>query len=192
MMAQASKAPSPITVRLAREEDMADLASMVDDFVKGHPAEKHPRALDALRTAYFGSNPVAEVVVAERNGHIVAMGQWIRIYDMFWGMFAGRADWLYVRPEARGLGISAAILALICERIRASGAQFLYGQGTEHTKSLYKRSALPGPPSCDFHLGNEAFERLADLSGRPPREIVRALPEPSLNRVERRQNPTDG
>ena len=59
---------------------------MVNDFVKGHPAEKHARSRSALREAYFGDAPVANLVVAVSDGRVVGMGQWTRIYDMFWSM----------------------------------------------------------------------------------------------------------
>lgn len=180
-------ASSGIVVRPALEEDIAELASMVDEFVKGHLAENHRRSLDVLRAAYFGREPVAEIVVAERRGRVVAMGQWMRIHDMFWGMFGGRADWLYVKPEARGLGISAAILAMICERVRLAGGEFLYGQGNDNTKTLYARSAVAGPEYVDFHLGGEAFQEIADLSGLEPRQVVQGLPQPELNRVPARR-----
>ena len=47
-----------LTVRLARETDLDDVEEMVNDFVKGHPAEKHPRPRSALRAAYFGNAPL--------------------------------------------------------------------------------------------------------------------------------------
>lgn len=175
-------AEASIVIRIASEDDAAQLMSMVDDFVKGHRAENHPRSLDSLLSAYFGSHRVAEMVVADRDGRVVAMGQWVRYYDMFWGMYGGRAEWLYVRPDSRGLGISAAILALICERIRQLGGSFLYGQGDDETSSLYERSAIAGPPIVDFHLSGEAFQSIADLAGLPPRQVVQRLPNPELNR----------
>jgi GNAT superfamily N-acetyltransferase len=155
-----------IVVRPAREDDVPDIASMVDDFVKGHKAQRHVRSQEALRAAYFGRRPVAEIIVAEWRGRVVGMGQWARIYDMFWGMVGGRADWLYVRPEARGLGIS-----------------FLCGSGNDRTRGIYERSAMLSGTSVEFHLSAAAFQRVADLAGLSPRVIVRGLPAPELNRA---------
>lgn len=53
--------------------------------------------------------------------------------------------------------------------------------------SLYERAAMPGGSSTDVFLSAEAFQRLADLAGRPCREIVRRLPDPSLNTVPARK-----
>lgn len=162
---------------------------MVDDFVKGHPAQQHPRSLDDLRSAYFGPNPVAEIVVAEREGRLIGMGQWTRIYDMFWSMFGGRVDWLYVRPEARGRGVAIAILATIGDRVRQAGGEFLLGQGNDETTPFYERCAIATGGSRDCYLSAEAFQVLADLAGRSPRELVGHLPEPALNRVPARPRP---
>ena len=41
------------------------------------------------------------------------MGQWTLIYDMFWSAYGGNVEWLYVRPEHRGSGVVAAIVAEI-------------------------------------------------------------------------------
>ncbi len=176
-----------VVVRLAVEGDAEEIAAMVDDFVKGHPAENHPRSLESLRADCFGSDPVAEIVVAERGGRVVAMAQWQPFYDMFWGARGGRADWLYVKPEVRGLGVWAAVLAKLCERVREGGGRFLYGQGTDETGALYERFAIMGPPYRDFHLGGNAFETVADLVGLEPREIVARLPDEGANRLPSRR-----
>lgn len=76
----------PFTVRPAHARDVPTLAAMVDDFVRDHPARSHPRSAEDLRDAFFGPHPVAEIVVAERSREVVGMGQWSRIFDMFWGM----------------------------------------------------------------------------------------------------------
>jgi GNAT superfamily N-acetyltransferase len=118
-----------LNVRIACEADICDVEDMVNDFVKGHPAEKHVRSRSALREAYFGDAPVANLVVAVRDGRVIGMGQWTRIYDMFWSMYGGNVDWLYVRPEHRKSGVVVAIIAAICAELREIGAEFLHGGG---------------------------------------------------------------
>ena len=91
-----------LTVRPACEADLDDIENMINDFVRGHPAEKQTRSRSALREAYFADVPVANLVVAVHHGAVVGMGQWTRIYDMFWSMYGGNVEWLYVRPDERG------------------------------------------------------------------------------------------
>ena len=168
-----------LLIRDANENDIPAIESMVADFVKGHPAENHPRPSQALRSAYFGERPVAHMLVAERNGQIVGMGQWTLIHDMFWGMFGAEAGWLYVRPGCRGSGIVAALVARLCAQAAAVGAQFLHGGGGEGPSRLYERVAI-GQVSGDCHLSGKAFQVFATLDGLPPREIVRSLPARAL------------
>ena len=168
-----------LLIRDANENDIPAIESMVADFVKGHPAENHPRPSQVLRSAYFGERPVAHMLVAERNGQIVGMAQWTLIHDMFWGMFGAEAGWLYVRPDCRGSGIVAALVARLCAQAAAVGAQFLHGGGSEGPSRLYERVAI-GQVSGECHLSGKAFQVFAKLDGMPPREIVRSLPAPAL------------
>jgi len=174
-----------LIVRRAVEGDLEAIEEMVADFVKGHPAENTSRPRAALRDAYFGPAPVANLVVAVEGGRVVGMGQWTRIYEMFWGVYGANVEWFYVRPKSRGRGISAAIVAEICSQVRQAGGDFLYGGGGDEIEPLYERVAI-GWPTNSCHVSAEAFQVLADLAGRSPRDIVRGLPTPEMNRVPAR------
>lgn len=174
-----------LAIRPVREADIDDLEDMVNDFVKGHPADKHARSRNALREAYFGDAPVANLVVAAREGHAIGMGQWTRIYDMFWSRYGGHVDWLYVRPNHRGSGVVVAIIAQICADVREKGGEFLHGSGDEDAERLYERVAI-GRSTEECHLSAEAFQAFADLAGANPRDIVRRLPGSELNRMPAR------
>ena len=170
-----------LRIRAARLDDLPAIEEMVEDFVKGHPAENHARSSDALRKAYFGERPVTHLLLAERDGDIVGMGQWRLGHDMFWGWFFVEAEWLYVRPRCRGSGIAAALVAAICGHGRRAGAQFLHGGGGEGPQKLYERVAI-GMESRECFVSAKGFQVLADLEGLPVREIVRRLPTPELSR----------
>jgi len=170
-----------LSIRNANENDIAEIESMVAEFVKGHPAENHPRSTQALRAAYFGDHPLTHLMVAERNGEIVGMAQWRLIHDMFWGMFGADAEWLYVKPKYRGSGIVAALIARICAQATEAGAQFLHGGGGEGPSRLYERVAI-GMESRDCFLSAKAFQVFAKLDGLAAREIVRRLPTKEMGR----------
>ena len=173
-------------IRIANRGDVPALAEMVNDFVRGHPAQDKHRPHGHLLAAYFGPKPVAEVLIAEWQGNVVGMIQWTRIYDMFWSMFGGLAEWLYVRPEARGLGLSAAMLALMAHRVREAGGEFIHGAGGAGTRSLFRRLAESSSDRYSYYLSAEAFQQVADMAHLEPREIVRKLPAPELSSVPAR------
>jgi len=162
-------------IRRATANDTAEIERLVADFVKGHPAENHPRSSNALGDAYFGEHPVAHLLVAKRDGEIVGMAQWRLIYDMFWGMFGAEAGWLYVKPHYRGSGIVAAVVARLCSEASEAGAKFLQGGGGDGPSRLYERVAI-GQSDRVCHLSGKAFQLFAELDGLPVREIVRRLP----------------
>jgi len=169
-------------VRPATEADLAEIAAMIEDFVGAHPARNHPRPISRLREAYFGANPVAHLLVATRGGRVIGMAQWSRIYDAFWAMFGGAVEWLYVRPQCRGLGIPAALVAEICCDVRNAGGEFLTGAAeSDASLALFARVAINWPArTCN--VSGEGFQVFADLAGRSPREIVGALPSQDLSR----------
>ena len=168
-----------LSIRGANENDIEEIERMVADFVKGHPAEFHPRSSKALREAYFGDRPVAHLLVAERGSEIVGMAQWRLIHDMFWGMFGAEAEWLYVKPNRRGSGIVAALAARLCAQAAEAGAQFLKGGGGEGPSKLYERVAI-GHSDRVCYVSGKAFQRFANLDGLSVREIVRRLPAKEL------------
>jgi GNAT superfamily N-acetyltransferase len=175
-----------ITVRSATENDLAVIGEMIEDLVQGHPASQFPRSATRLREAYFGARPVANLVVACREERVVGMTQWSRLFDNFWSMFGAELEWLYVRPDSRGLGIPAAILAEVCRRARSEGCEFIKGGAeSDENGALYTKVAM-GFPSRTLYLSAEAFQVCADLAGKPAREIVRGLPDPVLNRTAAR------
>lgn len=166
--------PPSLVVRPAVDDDLEAISEMLADFVRGHPAEHHPRPREALRAAYLGAHPVARLFVAVRADRVIGMGQWSRIFEMFWAMHGGRPEYLYVRPEARGLGVAAAIIAAICDDVRRAGGAYLWAAYADDVAPLYERFAIASD-ARECHLSGEAFQRFADLAGQPVRTIVRNL-----------------
>jgi predicted N-acetyltransferase YhbS len=157
-------ASTALSIRRATVDDVVEIERMVADFVKGHPAENHPRSRDALREALFGEHPVAHLLVAERRNEVVGMVQWRLIFDIFWGMLGAQADWLYVEPRSRGSGIVAALVARLCAEAAQAGAKFVQGGGGEGPSKLYERVAI-GHADRTCHLSAKAFQAFAALDG---------------------------
>ena len=56
-----------LIVRRAAENDIPALTVLIDGFAKGHPAEHYSRSAERMREALFGSQAVAQVLLAERH-----------------------------------------------------------------------------------------------------------------------------
>ncbi len=171
---------SDLIVRRATTDDVPVLAGLIDGFAKGHPAERHVRSVDVLRDALFGGQPIAHVLLAERNATVIGFGAWRKAYDLFWSMYGGDGLGLYVIPAQRGFGVGLCIVAAICADIREHGGQFLQASYAAELSPLYERLAV-GRPERACHVSALAFERLAAVAGRSARDIIRALPEKNLN-----------
>jgi GNAT superfamily N-acetyltransferase len=183
IMATQDAATFNLSIRRACDDDLDDLVAMVEDFVRGNRAEPFPRSRDKLRAAYLSDDPVGRMFVAVKHGRVVGMAQWLRMFDMFWSSFGARVDWLYVRPDARALGIAAALIAEICDDVRRCGGEFIWGSGDDTASRLYQKVANSWP-TRECAVAGEAFQVFADLAGRSPRDIIRGLPAPELNRVD--------
>jgi GNAT superfamily N-acetyltransferase len=177
-----------LIVRPATPDDIAVLATLIDGFAKGHPAECHVRSLDRLRDAFFGNQPVAHALLAEKNATVVGFGAWRKAYDFFWSMYGGDGLGLYVVPSHRGLGVAACLVAAICAEIREHGGHFLQTSYDADLSQLYERVGV-GRSERACHISALAFDRLAGMAGRSAREIVRALPDKTLNYVSEDTSP---
>jgi hypothetical protein len=171
---------SDLMVRRATADDVPILAVLIDGFAKGHPAEGHARSAEMLREVFFGGQPIAHALLAEKNATAIGFGAWRKAYDLFWSMYGGDGLGLYVIPAQRGFGVGLCIVAAICADIRENGGQFLQASYDAELSPLYERVAV-GRPERACHVSALAFERLVAAAGRSARDIIRALPEKSLN-----------
>src|SRR5262245_21759728 len=97
---------SKVHDRPATLEDLEVLQRLIGEYATGHPAERRPTPLPLLQAAFFGPSPASQVMIAVKQGAVVGFGSWHKIVDLFWGVFGGEIDALYVNPEQRGRGIA--------------------------------------------------------------------------------------
>jgi len=173
---------SDLIVRPATVDDIPVLARLIDGFARGHPAEGHSRSIEILKDAFFGCQPIAHMLLAEKHATAIGFGAWRKAYDLFWSSYGGDVLGLYVIPAQRGLGVGLSLIAAICADIREHGGHFLQASYDAVLSPLYERVAV-GRPERACHVSALAFERLAAVAGKSARDILRALPEKSLNYV---------
>jgi hypothetical protein len=92
--------------------------------------------MDSMREALFGGQPIAHVLLAEKNATAIGFGAWRKAYDLFWSMYGGDGLGLYVIPAQRGFGIGLCIVAAICADIRehsGSRAELCETDGWQYT-----------------------------------------------------------
>jgi GNAT superfamily N-acetyltransferase len=171
-----------LTIRCAVEADLDVLLELIDLFTVDHPSAHHPRPREVIGAAFFGPDAVLRAVVAEERGRVIGYAGWRRGFDFFWAMWGADAEGLFVRREARGRGVAAALVARVCAEVRAGGGVFLRGTYHDVLAPLYERSASSWPVR-EAYLSASAFARMADLARKPIREIVKGLPAPELNRI---------
>jgi len=164
-------------IRAATRDDANDLARLLSDYLReGYPCHIGSTA-DQLRRDVLSAAPLQQVLLAEQSGHSVGFVAWNPVYDMHWAVAGAQVADLYVAPPYRGRGIALALLAQLAADVRAEGGAFLRGGAYDRqsTRKFYGRIAVIAP-SGETHLSGRAFRHLADLAGKPVREMVRDLP----------------
>jgi GNAT superfamily N-acetyltransferase len=169
-------------IRSAGAHDAEQLSRLLAEYLReGYPGHIGSTP-DELRRDVFTGTRLHHVLLAESNAQLVGFLAWDAVHDMHWAMSGGQVADLYVTPRVRGHGIALALVARACADVQATGGGFLRGGAydREATRRFYARVAVISP-SGDTHLSGRAFHRIAQLSGLPPRRLIRGLPPVEWN-----------
>ena len=102
---------SPHTLRAAEPRDVTAIVALITELAEfeqlTHLLEVTP---DKLAPHLFGARPVAECVVAEVAGEVVAFALFFGNYSTFLARPGLYLEDLYVRPAHRGSGLGRALL----------------------------------------------------------------------------------
>jgi len=100
-----------VTIREAAPADVATILRFVRELAEfEREADKVVATEPLLHEALFGARPVAEAVIAERDGAPLGMALFFHNFSTWTGWKGLYLEDLYVTPEARGSGIGAALL----------------------------------------------------------------------------------
>ncbi len=109
-------------VRAALREDVPILVALIRDLAA---YEREPDAVevdeDLLSAALFDEPRAVFANVADDDGEVVGMTIWFRNFSTWTGRLGIYLEDLYVRPEARGRGVGAALMAALADEAHAHG-----------------------------------------------------------------------
>ena len=115
--------PEAITVRPATPDDAGPLVELLRAGALG-PSDEDPGHLDPYRSALadIAATPGAEVLVAERDGDVVATCQLLVFRHLqHRGGRCAEVESMHVRPDLQGTGVGGMLLEAAVELARAAG-----------------------------------------------------------------------
>ncbi len=111
----------------------------------------------------------------------IGLVAWTPTYDLNWCFPGGEITDLFVTPAHRGFGAALLLTSVAAEGVRTSGGSFVSGK-TNNTAILGSaRRFASVEPDGSVYISGRAFKTLAELSGRPIREIIQKLPPRDWN-----------
>jgi GNAT superfamily N-acetyltransferase len=154
---------------MIRPATPADVPTILALVIELAVYEREPDAVEAseaqLHEALFGARPIAEAVIAEHDGAPVGTAVFFTNFSTWTGRGGLYLEDLYVRPEARGLGIGKALLVHLAGIAVARGYgrfQWQVIDWNEPAIGFYKSlGAVPQPEWIGMRVEGAALAKLA-------------------------------
>jgi GNAT superfamily N-acetyltransferase len=154
------------TLRAAEPRDLPAIVGLIGELAEfEHLTHLLQVTVDTLRPHLFGERPVAEAVVADVGGEVVAFALFFTNFSTFLAKPGLYLEDLYVKPEHRGRGLGRALL----EHLGALAVERDYGRfewsvldWNEHAIRFYKgmgATVMPDWRIC--RVTGEALQRFA-------------------------------
>jgi len=171
----------PYLIRKADRDDVLRLGLLLESYMQ----ETYQGAWGGntqLLEQHLVSNDVRIIVTEAIGGEVVGFVAWIDSYDLHWCMKGGGVIDFYVSPSHRGRGAALGLIVKLAADVREGGGAYLKGGAVDNpvVRRLYQKLAMCLPDG-ESYVSGRAFRRLAELSGKSLREVVRNLPETSWN-----------
>lgn len=107
-------APSTVTIRPARPDDVPAIVAMVHELAEFERAPEQCHLTEPqLHAALFAPQPALFGHVAVRDGEVVGYALWFLNFSTWEGVHGIYLEDLYVRPAARGTGAGRLLLTTL-------------------------------------------------------------------------------
>lgn len=117
-----AEARSPSTLRAAEPRDLDAIVGLIRELAEFEKlAHLVEITAQSLHPHLFGTRPVAEAVVAEREGSVIGFALFFTNFSTFLGKPGLYLEDLYVQPAERGSGVGQALLTHLAALANARG-----------------------------------------------------------------------
>jgi GNAT superfamily N-acetyltransferase len=167
--------------RQANQDDVPRLGQLLESYMR--ETYRSGWGGDAQRLGQHLAGGEVEIIVAETRGReVVGFIAWVDSYDLHWCVGGGDVIDFYVCPPHRGLGAAVLLITRLAGDIRERGGSYLKGGAVadDRVRRFYRKIAMCLPDG-ESYVSGRAFRRLAELTGKSSREIVRNLPDAAWN-----------
>lgn len=172
---------SEIKVRPGERRDVPGLVRLLEAYMREVFASPWHGTAEALTRDGFGREFETQVATSDAD-EVVGFATWMKSYDVHRCTKGGYVLDLFVLPEHRGRSVAPALILAVVAAIQESGGTYIMGRSIADpaVERMYDRVGVRVPGSYCLAQGR-AFRQLARLVGRPPRLLLRYLPEKSWN-----------
>jgi len=160
----------PFALRAAELRDVTAIVQLIRDLAVFEKLEHLVQATpEKLRPQLFGEKPVAEAIVAEADGQVIAFALYFTNFSTFLARPGLYLEDLYVQPAHRGKGVGEAMLS----RLARTAAERDYGRfewsvldWNENAIRFYQRMGATVMP--DWRICRIAGDALQAFAESPP------------------------
>lgn len=153
-------------IRFATAADIPLILAFISELAEYEQLKHEVVATEAhLAEHLFGACPRAEVIIAQIDHHPVGFALFFHNFSTFLGLPGLYLEDLFVRPEARGLGIGKALLAHLAQLAEARGCgRFEWWVLDWNTPAIEFYKRLGAKPMTEWTVYRVTGQALTELA----------------------------